>query len=62
MGIRHQGASAGVLLEESMERRVSMIYVVAFVGVVFVRGLAATRVAWYVYAWMEIGCRMDMTH
>ena len=45
-----------------MERRVSMDYVVAFVGVVFVRGLAATRVAWYVYAWMEIGCRMDMTH
>lgn len=32
-------APAPVLLEEWMERRVSMDYVVAFVGVVVVRGL-----------------------
>ena len=34
-------APAPVLLEESMVRRVSMDYVVAFVGVVFMRGVGS---------------------
>lgn len=58
-----------MLLEEWVERRVSMDYVVAFVGVVVVRGFshaalvaAVTQVAWYVYARMGIVCREDMTH